>query len=178
MSVPEGYEEAVRRVALKRQRRERRAAVDKSEHRFPTVCLYALHVAVPIIFGLEIAVLWGAPSGFPVSLLERWGLSRTVVACRELALPFSHHLSTFVVHSVPVALWVYAATAAGLLIWGGHNWGDHNAWGGHKARVKWIFAAIPFAVAVVLQISPSIRNLDLVAYATATLLAARTAEIA
>lgn len=88
-----------------------------------------LHVAAPVGLGAAIYLLLRAPHLRVFSWAAEVGLGPTVSLLRVRTLPLREDLAEWVLYSLPDALWVYALTAAMVLVWRG---------GSGRTRFLWI----------------------------------------
>lgn len=76
-----------------------------------------LHVVAPIVIGATIYVVWRDPGLVVFDWLEWIGLAEVVAGLRAALAPLAPHLPAWLLLSLPDGLWVYAATAAAVLVW-------------------------------------------------------------
>lgn len=169
MSKPEGHDEAVRRAVFLRCQT---ADVPPFEcflpaPRHPATSKYFVHVLLPIALAADIYTLWGSRSLFFFKWYDDMGLGSVIALLRRGAHPFKHFLPSFVVFSLPAALWLYAATAVCLILWARR-----------KAKIKWFWIALPLVLAAGSEIGQRFHIvpgtfdvLDLLAYITAAIAA-------
>ena len=169
MSKPEGHDEAVRRATFLRYQ-----TVDAPPFecflpapRVPTGRNYFVHVLLPIVVAADIYTLWGSRSLFFFRWYDDVGLGSVIALLRRAAHPFKPFLPSFVVFSLPAALWLYAATAVCLILWARR-----------KAKIKWFWIALPLALAAGSEIGQRFHIvpgtfdvIDLLAYVTAAIAA-------
>jgi hypothetical protein len=89
---------------------------------------YALHVAVPVILGAAIYVLFRSPRLRVFQWLDAMGLGTTVPAARVWARPLADRLPEWLLFSAPDGLWVYGLTACLALVWRGEPGRARWAW--------------------------------------------------
>lgn len=169
MSKPEGHDEALERAVFSHCRISNAPTFDCFLPAPPRHFRrkYLLHVLFPIVAATYIYTLWGSRSFFVFRWYEELGLGSAIALLRKAAHPLKHFIPSFILFSVPAALWLYAATAVCLLLWARH-----------RARVKWIWIAFPLALAAGSEIGQRFHIVpgtfdiyDLLAYATAAIAA-------
>lgn len=186
MSKPEGHDEAVRRAAFLRGRIDgacRITDVPRITNASPFDCFlpaprvftnrkFLVHVLLPIFAATYIYTLWGSRSFIVFRLYENLGLGSAIVVLRKMADPLRHFIPSFILFSVPAALWLYAAIAVCLLFWAGRKVSIH------RTGIRWLWIACPLALAAGSEIAQRFHIIpgtfdvyDLLAYATAALAA-------
>lgn len=87
-----------------------------------------VHVALPVLLGGLIYVLWRSTDLLVFRWLAALGLDSIVASLRLLAAPFQEQLPTWVFYSLPDGLWAYAVTACMALIWAGYSCVSRVIW--------------------------------------------------
>lgn len=90
--------------------------------------LYLLHVALPVIVGAAIYVLFRSPRLRVFHWLQAVGLGGAVEAARGWARPAAEYLAEWLLYSAPDGLWVYGLTACLALVWRGEPGRTRRAW--------------------------------------------------
>lgn len=89
---------------------------------------YLLHVALPVVLGAAIYVLFRSPRLRVFDWLHAAGLGDAVPAARAWAQPAAEHLPPWLLYSAPDGLWVYGLTACLALVWRGAPGRARRAW--------------------------------------------------
>jgi hypothetical protein len=79
--------------------------------------LWILHVVLPIFVGAAIYVSWRSPWLLVFTWIDTIGVAPVVADVRAAALPVRAQLPSWVLFSLPDALWVYAVTWSMALVW-------------------------------------------------------------
>lgn len=87
-----------------------------------------VHVVLPVIAGAAIYVLWRAPSLLVFRWLDLVGADQFAHLARGAASPARPLLPSWVLFTLPDALWVYALTACLSRIWRGSRGASRVAW--------------------------------------------------
>jgi hypothetical protein len=87
-----------------------------------------LHVALPVLLGAAIYVLFRSPRLRVFGWLRAAGLGDAVPAARAWAGPAAEHLPSWLLYSAPDGLWVYGLTACLALVWRGAPGRARRAW--------------------------------------------------
>jgi hypothetical protein len=125
-------------------------------------------VALPLLAGGLIYLLWRTPDGWIFRAFEQLGLSGAVAAIQQWAGAVKPRLPWWFLYSLPDGLWVFAGTSWMALIWSGSR---HR-----RAAALWIALCPALAVGgEVAQLHPAVSGtfalLDLLFYALGALLA-------
>lgn len=128
---------------------------------------FAVHVCLPVVLGAGFYLLFRSPELRVFDWIDGLGANDWIVRARILAAPAAEQLPLWVLFSLPDGLWVYALTAAMMMVWRGHE---------GSARVTWSAAGVVLAgsgeVGQVLAIVPgTFDSMDLFAIGAAFLCA-------
>lgn len=80
-----------------------------------------MHVAMPLVAGILIYLLWRSPSLVVFHWLAGIGFLEPVLALRSFAQPIGPAMPHWVLFSLPDGLWAYSLSSAILLAWQGHS---------------------------------------------------------
>jgi len=87
-----------------------------------------LHVIAPLVAGAAIYLLLRAPTLLVFGWVDAAGGEAALRAARGHTLAYARALGDTALFSAPDALWVYALTAAMLLVWRGQPGRARHAW--------------------------------------------------
>jgi hypothetical protein len=79
--------------------------------------IFAIHVALPLITGIAIYLLWRSPSLLAFHWLSAIGLLEPLLLLRTLTQPLERNIPNWCLFSLPDGLWSYSLSAAILLTW-------------------------------------------------------------
>jgi len=84
-----------------------------------------IHVALPLLFGIAIYLLWRSSSLRVFHWLSAIGLLDPVMFLRTLAQPVAVSIPAWCLYSLPDGLWAYSLSSAVLITWRSHSsrWG-------------------------------------------------------
>ena len=103
----------------------------------PALSWVAVTVALPLVVGIAIYLVWRPPDIVAFDWLVALGLSEALHAARDMIGPAPTSVPRMVLFSLPTGLWVFAFASALWLVWSGN---------GRRERFAWL--AVPVVVAL------------------------------